>query len=168
MSAGSTPTWRVALLALPILAVLAAITKAEVNLSSSDDWRFTVEGFDPRDPLRGHYIRFSVDIQESDVISQCENHDSDCCYCLTSVGVNAPPRIQRDTCEHARQSCEGAVRIKSIRTLRRYYIPESMRHEIDYRMRDAARLGTAEVIVAVDPSGTARVKQLQINGENID
>ncbi|MCG2840593.1 GDYXXLXY domain-containing protein [Sandaracinobacter sp. RS1-74] len=50
-----------AALALPFLVLGHGIWRHQSNLSSADEWHIPIRGYDPRDPLRGHYIRFAYD-----------------------------------------------------------------------------------------------------------
>lgn len=51
--------WKVALaLLLPLAGLAAGIVRQEIEQARATTWVIPVEGYDPRDPLRGHYIRF--------------------------------------------------------------------------------------------------------------
>jgi GDYXXLXY protein len=54
-----TPAARlIAVLAVPILALMASAWSAARQASTATQWTLPIEGYDPRDPLRGHYIQF--------------------------------------------------------------------------------------------------------------
>lgn len=50
-----------ALLALPVLALAGAWANTYRMAQQGIDWDVPVSGYDPRDPLRGHYIRYQYD-----------------------------------------------------------------------------------------------------------
>ncbi|MFA7441544.1 MAG: GDYXXLXY domain-containing protein [Sphingomonadaceae bacterium] len=51
-------SWLLAALALPIVGLLAGIAVNQAQVRDADTWRLPIEGYDPRDLLRGHYINF--------------------------------------------------------------------------------------------------------------
>lgn len=48
-------------LALPVLALAAAWANTHHMARQGTEWDVPVSGYDPRDPLRGHYIRYQYD-----------------------------------------------------------------------------------------------------------
>ncbi|MGL6043048.1 MAG: GDYXXLXY domain-containing protein, partial [Sandaracinobacteroides sp.] len=48
-----------AALLLPALWLGGGIVAQERALGRSGEWRIPIEGYDPRDPLRGQYVQFS-------------------------------------------------------------------------------------------------------------
>ena len=54
------PSWLLAAaLVLPIAWLSASALLQERALGQSREWRIPIEGYDPRDPLRGQYVRFT-------------------------------------------------------------------------------------------------------------
>ena len=47
---------------LPIVLLVGMIGRAEWQLANSETWHFAIRGYDPRDLLRGHYMRFRLDV----------------------------------------------------------------------------------------------------------
>ncbi len=73
--------WLAAALALPILFLALTIGRQQAGLASAHEWRIPVSGYDPRDLLRGHYIRFSYDWTLQGDPAPCFG-ESGCSLCL--------------------------------------------------------------------------------------
>lgn len=155
-------------LVLPLLVIGLGIVRAERHLATSASWLFEVDGYDPRDLLRGHYIQFRVDLHEEAPLDACDDNQSDrCCLCLTPTSAQNPPRVQRATCERAQSQCEGVLQTRYLSELRRYYIPEEDASKLEQQFRDAAQERRALLRVAIDDAGKPQIESLLVNGEEI-
>jgi len=153
---------------LPLAVLVFGIVQAEHHLATSRDWVFDVEGYDPRDLLRGHYIQFQLSLANDGALEECEDGAGGaCCWCLTATGPDAPPRVRRATCETAKAQCDGILQTQLADELQRYYIPESDAAELDERFRDAAAAGTTRLRVAIDDEGVPQIEALLVDGEEI-
>lgn len=52
---------RLAAAALPLLGLGALWVHSDLTYNTGTDWEVPIEGYDPRDYLRGHYVEFSYD-----------------------------------------------------------------------------------------------------------
>lgn len=86
------------LLALPLAGLLANIAYNEVALKGATEWRIPVTGYDPRDPLRGHYIQFRYDWAVSGDVRQCLR-SLNCSLCLESGGAAVRVLAPGEACE---------------------------------------------------------------------
>lgn len=159
--------WLIAALLLPLVVIGIGIGRAEHHLAHSTAWVFEIDGYDPRDLLRGRYIQFRVDLHEDTPLEVCDDNQSDrCCLCLTRNDDKALPRVQRATCERAKQ-CDGLMQTRYLSELRRYYIPEEDAWKLEQQFMDAARESQARLRVAIDDSGKPQIESLLINGQEI-
>jgi hypothetical protein len=152
---------------LPILLLAFVLGRAEWQLASSRTWHFAIRGYDPRDLLRGHYLRFQLAVSPDETLSMCTVGEANCCYCL-SAGQDVAARVALATCEMAQRSCDAFVRTAPLHALHRFYIPEEGRAELERRLRDAARNGHAHLAVAVDASGEPMIDGLLVDGVPIE
>ncbi len=153
-------------LVLPLVGLVGTIVKSEVAVRSGAEFRFLIEGYDPRDLLRGQYLQFQVRENWGDEVDSC-GEDSECCACLRSSGSKRPPSFHRATCETARAECEHFISIDQLEALRRYYIPEERARELEKRLRKAAREEAAVIVVSVSKNGRASIKDLLIDDVSI-
>ena len=154
-------------LMLPILLLVFMVGRAEWQLAHSDTWFFSIQGYDPRDLLRGHYMRFQLDVAPDETLEECDIADSDCCYCLVDRG-RFEAHVTLATCETARLTCEDYVQTQPLHSLDRFYIPETGRRELETRLREAAIAGKAHLAVAVDRAGQSMIEGLWVDGEPIE
>ena len=153
-------------LILPILLLVFIAGRAQWQLAHSDTWFFEVRGYDPRDLLRGHYMRFQLSVVPDETLEQCRTDDPACCYCLDD-GRGIEAHVTLATCQTASMTCDDYVRTKPLHSFDRFYIPEAGRRELEAKLRDAARTGDAHLAVAVDRSGQPMIEGLWVDGEPI-
>ena len=151
---------------LPIALLVVMVGRAEWQMSHSQTWHFVIQGYDPRDLLRGHYMRFRLDITPSEVVDSCSLDAPDCCYCLES-GDGLEARATLATCETAAITCEAFVRTEPLHKLNRFYIPEEGRLSMESQLREAALEDRAHLAVAVSSEGEPMIEALLINGQPI-
>lgn len=73
--------WLLMALSLPVAGLLLGIGVNESRLRHADHWRLPIEGYDPRDLLRGHYIRFRYAWRTTGDPRLCTREE--CTLCLT-------------------------------------------------------------------------------------
>ena len=71
--------------ALPVAGTLGSIAVNEWSLRGATEWRIPIEGYDPRDPLRGRYIVFNYVWNVHGNVALCSSRDS-CQLCLEAGG----------------------------------------------------------------------------------
>lgn len=154
-------------LALPLCAIVLGIVRAELHLAHGRDFVFEVEGFDPRDLLRGHYLQFRLRIDEGPAREACSPTTESCCLCLTELGAGVPPRAEPATCETARLHCDGALQMRHVTRAHRYYVPEAQAAKLEKRLFEAIAAREAHVVLALDAEGEPAIRQLRLFGKPI-
>jgi hypothetical protein len=148
---------------LPVVLLVSMVVQAEWQLSHSKTWHFAIQGYDPRDLLRGHYMNFRLDISTDNAIESCSISDPSCCYCLApGPGFEAEARLA--TCETATRTCAAYVRTQPLHSFSRFYIPEQGRLEMESALREAAVEDRAHLAVAVSATGEPMIEALLIDG----
>jgi uncharacterized membrane-anchored protein len=154
--------------ALPVIAIVLGIVRAEWTLRHGRDFVFEIGGYDPRDLLRGHYLLFSLRVDPLAVREPCEDDAPEvCCLCLTRGDDNRVTSAERASCATARADCDGALQISDAIRSVRYYVPEAHATELERRLREATQREAAFAVVSIDADGNGRVRELQIDGETI-
>lgn len=155
-------------LLLPLCVIGLGIVRAERHLARSTSWVFEVDGYDPRDLLRGHYIQFRLDLHEEAALEACDDDRSErCCLCLTATTKDQPPRVQRSTCARATSQCDGVLQTRYLSELRRYYIPEEDAWKLEQQFREAAQASRALLRIAINDDGKPQIEALLVNGHEI-
>jgi uncharacterized membrane-anchored protein len=153
-------------LALPLLAVALGIVRAELFLGHARDFAFEIEGYDPRDLLRGRYLQFRLRVDPISEREACDDASGACCLCLTRVAPDAIPYAERATCATAR-TCDAMLQTRYLHEPQRYYVPEQTATLLERRLRDAMQQRRAQAVLAIDPEGQAQVRELRIDGRSI-
>lgn len=93
--------WMIAAaLALPLVGLAGAVAVREARLQGAEPWVIPVTGYDPRDPLRGRYIRFVYAWQVAGDARIC-TLPGGCQLCLSRSGETVTATVIRpaDACD---------------------------------------------------------------------
>jgi hypothetical protein len=170
----------IAALALPVLALAGLVGQQELVLANARILSVPLTGFDPRDLLRGHYIRAQMDWNWESTPSVEEYQAVDGALCVLTetpkprvrflAGWKAGDRTDADCrlviAGHARapsrfapsglDNGDGAIQ---------FYVPETRASDLENLMRERPGSLTADLAVRAD--GASAVKALRIDGELI-
>jgi uncharacterized membrane-anchored protein len=152
------PAVLVPVLLLPVLAILGLIYRAETVLQTGRKWVVKIGGYDPRDLLSGHYLRYRIrwDMQERE---SCQT----CCYCLWNPGAPTDkpvePAVRIVSCAE-RGPCESWFPEEDAAALEKYFIPETE----GARLERALREKEAALLLSVSRRGRVGVEELLIDG----
>lgn len=161
-------SWRVLLtVVLPVLMLVTSIAFSEYRLRMAPTWRFPIEGFDPRDLLRGQYLRFRLRLVEDQPLETCSAMDPhSCCLCLDRQGdATAVPQMRRATCATARAQCAGALSLRDAGREQRYYVPEARTRELEDKVQGAVRRSAAYVELSIHRGSRPQIRRIIIDGE---
>ena len=154
--------WRWFALVLPLLVLGVGIVRGERAIRTGETWHFDIGGYDPRDLLRGRYLRFQIEEKWG------EPHDANVgeadCACLEKVPDDAAPILRAASCSFAKQRCQSFVVRAKLKNLDRFYIPEARARDLEKRLQDAATRNAAQILVAIDRNGTPIIVDLLVDG----
>ncbi len=126
---------------IPFILLCLLIVRAEYHLSVGKQWDFAITGYDPRDLLRGHYLRFRLAYDWQEAKNKC-NAGMGCSYCLTDIGKQVPKVQIVDT--HIAKQCDGFMQYDDLQTpLNRFYIAETQAKLAEDLLRQARIDNTA-------------------------
>jgi uncharacterized membrane-anchored protein len=150
--------WTLAGVALCGLGLAGLVGRAELVHQTRPRWRFRVQGYDPRDILRGHYLDLRYDFNRAGR-DTCSD-EPDCCLCLTQIhpeGID--PEVRAVACDEAKL-CDGWVLAGDMQPPIRYFIPEQRATELEQALRDS----DAALEVVVDSAGHPSLTELYLDG----
>jgi uncharacterized membrane-anchored protein len=155
-------------LALPLLVILLAITRAELFLRQAAEFSLAIGGYDPRDLLQGRYLQFQLllDADHTEEREACDANTQACCWCLTRAQDELAAHAERATCRSARELCDGALPLAAAEKPFRFYVPEAQASAMERALIDARAAETAFAVFAIDDEGEARVRELRLNGRS--
>jgi hypothetical protein len=160
--------WLQLAVTLPMFGLLVLVARAEVLLRSGTSFRIAIQGYDPRDLLRGHYLQYAFELDWRGA-STCgalsaagmpTGLDPSCCVCLTSdVGSNGLAEARQVACDQVSR-CDGWLTAASIAPPLRYFVPERQASELE----EALRGRRASLSVTCGPGGARAIGELYLDG----
>jgi uncharacterized membrane-anchored protein len=155
-------------LLLPLLTIGFGIVRAELFFSGARSYLFEVEGFDPRDLLRGHYLQFRLKAERATPDEVCDAAREACCVCFDASAGSLVTAVQSAPCASANARCPARLEQSYFEAPQRYYVPEARAHAYEESLRQAMQAGRAQALIAVDREGRAVVKELRVHGVRIE
>jgi len=152
--------------AIPFVLLCLLIARAEYHLKSGEEWTFAVAGYDPRDLLRGHYLRFSLDYDWEDYRGGCSPAES-CCLCLTRTD-EMTPSVHETSCTVARNECDGFMVTDQANALNRFYVAETEASRAEQILREARAAENAHIRISVNARGEPRIVDLLIGDRPLE
>jgi len=149
---------------MPLVAIALGIVRAELTFARTRDFTFEINGYDPRDLLRGRYLRFRLQLQPAN--DRCPTASASCCFCLTQGPDAELVRVERSDCSEAKR-CDGWLEPESARRGFRFYVTDTRAAELERQLMDAVVRRAAHARMAVDGNGRAHVRMLLIDGRPI-
>lgn len=144
---------------IPFVLLCLLIARAEYHLSTGTQWDIAITGYDPRDLLRGHYLRFRLAYDWQEPRERCST-DSTCVYCFTDVGEQAP-KVKAVNIHRAKQ-CDAFMQYGE--PLNRFYIPETQARYAEDLLRQARIDNTAYLRLSINIKGVPQIVDLLIDG----
>lgn len=148
--------WLAVALLLPVAVLGHGIWQHSANLSAAQTWRIPISGYDPRDPLRGQYIRFRYDWELRGPAAACLD-GTGCSLCLSEEAGRVVATVEADG---ARCAARVDTRASSMQASRgfpagnvtfssRLFVSESSAPGLEAQLRD----GPMQVVSALGPDG---------------
>ncbi|MCA9634689.1 MAG: GDYXXLXY domain-containing protein [Myxococcales bacterium] len=152
---------------IPILGLLALIGRAEFKLIDGRPWMLRIHGYDPRDLISGHYLRFAYELDwEGSTCGETaagfgENQLAEgCCLCFSEQSWSPYPGVRQLACDQV-DGCLSWTRSRDLAPPQRYFIPEDRGTELE----EALRTREAALRVTISDDGTLAIDRLYLDGE---
>jgi uncharacterized membrane-anchored protein len=144
-------------LLFPIVILLALTAYKRHILLSGQEVILPISGYDPRDLISGHYLRYRVEYGIPD-ICYGEKNDSQSVFICLEKKISSI--IQPGNCKIVIHGfCENSQFYAGIE---KFYIPESQAKSLEELIRSKK----ASIVISVTTDGTAQVKDLLIDGKS--
>ena len=151
---------------LPFIVLCLLIMRAEYHIQSGEQWSFELQGYDPRDLLRGHYLRLNVSYDIDQNKNTCAS-GKDCCLCLTKTNALAP-KVHLTACSTAKTQCDGFMLSSQRSSLSRYYIPETDARRAEKILVEARTKRTAYLHVSINGKGEPAITDLTVDNKSLN
>jgi hypothetical protein len=167
--------------AIPVLGLAALIVRAEMKVRLGVEWLIGIEGYDPRDLLSGHFLRYQysfrwegegtcgpspLEVERGFWLprdrSPVPRDASACCVCLRRRGEPLmEPGARLVRCDDAETAgCDGSLRARDVIGPQKYFVPEDRAQELERALRGRE----AAVVVSLHPADAPAVKELYLDG----
>lgn len=152
---------------VPFITLLLWVVTLERNISGGIPIRVGVEGYDPRDLLSGHYIRFKLSLDD---ITPCQNvnHGESSCLCYGYEKDNRELAIPiwGGSCNEAPDYCvlrvKGTCEYSQFQSVDRYYIPEHLAPVLQRVPSESS------IEMVLDRNGGAQVIKFFVQDESLE
>lgn len=151
-------------LVLPLLVLAGGIVRGERAIRSGETWRFDIGGYDPRDLLRGRYLRFQIEERWGEPYDRDHKSPEADCACLERGDPGSPPIQHAASCAFARSECAHFVLRADLEAIDRFYIPEAKARDLERRLQDAAARDAARAVIVINPRGAPILVDLEVDG----
>jgi hypothetical protein len=149
-----------AVIFVPLLAIAGWIGSYMMHVANSATYELAIRGFDPRDLLSGHYLRYQVDYG---MPITCEKVQTNWCVCLKPGEDNdVASGIWQGDCSDARcdTPLKGTCRYGRFTAgIEQFFFSEQYTREL------AVVPPESSIIVSVSRSGKGVVKEMLVGGE---
>jgi hypothetical protein len=153
-------------LLFPILLLLGWVIRLEYQTQTGQEVRIRIKGYDPRDLLSGHFIRYQLDLGAFDPCS--EDLGPTVCVCLNSE-VDGKFQIASGSfrCESEPGDCQfklkGSCRgSQFLAGVERYSIAESLAPVLQRLPENSS------VILSLDSEGNGHVKKVLVEDQSLE
>lgn len=163
---------------LPALGIAALVVQAEIAVRSGQVFRIPIRGYDPRDLMHGHYLRYQFDFNwqgddsctpELDktlssgtdgTVTREGRLSPECCLCLSDAQTaNLGPAVRQIHCNSdERADCTAWIRSKDVMPPSRYFVPEEHAEELNRRVTD----GPAAIELSVVRGKAPAIRELYL------
>jgi hypothetical protein len=98
----SHPALRAAALILPLLGIGAVWARTHLFAQTGTDWEVPVQGYDPRDLLRGHYIQYRYDWPGISSEEELEGYGTQLCLTGTAPAISKARLVSQEEADTAK------------------------------------------------------------------
>lgn len=156
------PWYEILAFALPLVGFLAGVGKAEAERLGAPRYELAIEGFDPRDLVRGNYLLYRF-VQTSEQLTPEEesaiSYDDERIACLAGSGKVKEVALWHESRRPA--SCKITLSTAFAESEHRFYIQADKGSALEA----AVRAGRASVIVVAPPGAEPEVERLLVDGK---
>lgn len=152
---------------IPLLVMFAWVIDLELTKQNSPEVRFTISGYDPRDLLSGHYLRFRINYGFDNIC--VEQYGENCLVIGKDAEHNYYKGIWSGPCNnkpaqfsdniYLKGYCSGSMFTANIE---RYYISEASSAFLQSIPQNAS------IALSINKQGKALVKQMYVNDITVE
>ena len=141
---------------LPVVGLGILTAQKAMNYYGGTEVEFMVTGFDPRDLLSGHYLRFTV---VYDSVNKCSAEKRNLC-----IFENGKQRFVNDNeTSQCKLFIKGECSFTFKAGIELFYVNEHQALDLEKKLREK----DSSILVSVNKKGTAQIKELRLGEETL-
>ena len=130
---------------IPILGIITFLAQTQYQASIGLKYRVNIRGYDPRDLLRGRYLRYTFDLDTIDSSSSSiTKWNSQYCFIRRSTTDYEIKQISK---EQSTKECSSVLSATKLIRGQKYFIPESHAQQLETKLRDRTVKATVDLII---------------------
>lgn len=155
---------------LPVLGITLFIAHSQYRALTGEVYRVAIEGYDPRDLIHGHYLRYRFSLPSSQSVKvQSSPTDIYCFKYTQQENSSGDTHGDHEVSDHevnissdsATSECDSSVKVSDLSRSQKYLIPE----EYASLLEKALRTQEASVDLIIHDDQRFTVGQLYLNGQ---
>lgn len=153
---------------VPILVLVLWVAKLQLGATTGAEVTLSITGYDPRDLLAGHYLRYRVSYDLETLCAKASKEPT--CVCLEySSDAQRHQATWAGSCEELSSKSCGPLFLRGVcdesrfvAGIERYYIPEAYSEVL------ATVPGDASIRVKLDGDGSSQVTAMYVGAERVE
>ncbi|MEO0424238.1 MAG: GDYXXLXY domain-containing protein [Pseudomonadota bacterium] len=149
-----SPLFLVAAL-LPLLGFIGSIALAEIGRWGAPAIQIAIEGFDPRDPIRGRYLLYRVSTNAPRAV---DGYPAQACAGTPEAGISPVYLLGPDW---STSKCEHTLPVDFVLDDHRYFVQQDKARELERAVRERR----ASIVIRLSSERRVAVEELVIEPE---
>ena len=125
---------------IPVLGITFFLAQTQYQFSTGLVYRVKIKGYDPRDLLHGHYLRYTFDLPKNKkyiaAAKYCFTHQTSTDYQLKIIPSNSDLTM-----------CSSVIKYSKLNKSHKYFIPEKSARELEQKLRSGQVTATVDLIL---------------------
>ena len=146
---------------IPIMGICLFLSHAHYQASTGLVYRVKIKGYDPRDLLHGHYLRYTFDFA-TESLAHKHIYLPKAKYCFIHLQTSEH-RIEIMPYSDKLAKCSSVINYSKLSENYKYFIPEIYASDLEKKLRDRKIKATVDLIINQNNDFT--VGQLYLNDQ---
>ena len=130
---------------IPVMGICLFLAHTQYHASTGLVYRVKIKGYDPRDLLHGHYLRYTFDLPTG---SLADKHiylpRAKYCFIYFSSGEH---RLEIMPHNEKIIKCSSVIKYSKLKGNHKYFVPEDYALDLERKLRDSKVTASVELII---------------------
>ena len=130
---------------IPVMGICLFLAHTHYQASTGLVYRVKIKGYDPRDLLHGHYLRYTFDLS-AEILAHKHIYLPKAKYCFIYL-QNGEHRIEIIPYSDKLAKCSSVINYPKLSKNYKYFIPETYASDLEKKLRDSNIKATVDLII---------------------